>query len=64
MKRKKLKQVHYIGIAFATVLFWRAAWNILDRLLAFDTSYISDVLTGLLGLSLLWLLTRNFKHLD
>ena len=64
MKKRKLGQVHYIGIAIATVLFWRASWNILDRLLPLDSSYLTDILTGLLGLCMLWLLTRNFKHLD
>jgi len=64
MKKRKLGQVHYIGIAFATILFWRAAWNILDRLLPVDSSYLLDFLTGFLGLGMLWLLTRNFKHLD
>ena len=64
MKKKDLGNIHYIGIAFATVLFCRAAWNILDRLTANQDGYILDILTGILGLLLLWYLTRSLKHLD
>jgi hypothetical protein len=63
-KKQKLGNIHYVGIALATVLFWRATWNILDRLAAPNDSYLLDALTGLLGLLLLWYLTRSLKHLD
>lgn len=64
MKRKKLKNAHYIGIAFATVLFWRAIWHLMDRVPLLTDSALADIVTGLFGLGLLWALTRSFKHLD
>lgn len=63
-KQRQLGNFHYVGIALATVLFWRAIWNILDRLTAQQDGYIADILTGSLGLLLLWYLTRTLKHLD
>lgn len=63
-KQKQLGNLHYVGIAFATVLFWRATWNILDRVTAEQDGYVLDILTGTLGLLLLWYMTRTLKHLD
>lgn len=63
-KKQKLGNIHYIGIALATVLFWRATWNILDRLTAEQDGYLVDIITGILGLLMLWYLTRSLKHLD
>ena len=63
MPKKKLLNIHFVGIALATVLFWRAIWNILDRIDLFSSLY-ADMATGLFGLALLWLLTKSFKHLD
>ena len=63
MPKKKLLNVHYIGIALATVLFWRAVWSVMDRIALFD-SFVADIATGAVGLGILWVLTKSFKHLD
>ena len=61
---KKRPHFHYIAIAFGTVLFWRGAWNLIDRIPGIGDTFLFDIATGVIGLLMLYALTKSFKHLD
>ena len=60
---KKKNHNHYIIFAFATVLFWRGVWHLLDRIPFVNDYFISDVISALIGLGLIWWVSRGFRHL-
>jgi hypothetical protein len=60
----KKPHYRYIGIAFATVLFWRGAWHTLDRIPFLNGNVLLDIGTGTIGLLMLWSIGKTFKHLD
>lgn len=62
--KKRFSHSQYVIIAIATVIFWRAVWHLIDRIPGINDSFIFDILTGSLGLLVLWYVTKSFKHLD
>lgn len=60
---KRKNHNHYIIFAFGTVLFWRGTWHLLDRIPVVNDYFISDIISALIGLGLLWWISRGFKHL-
>jgi hypothetical protein len=62
-KRKTKNHNHYIIFAFATVLFWRGTWHLLDRIPLVNDYYISDAASALIGLLLIWWVSRGFRDL-
>jgi hypothetical protein len=61
---KKRPHLHYIAIAFGTVLFWRGTWNLIDRIPGISDTFLFDIATAVIGLIMLYALTKSFKHLD
>ena len=62
--KKPRPHIHYIAIAFGTVLFWRGIWNLVDRIPGITSSFLFDIATGVLGLVVLYIFTKSFKNLD
>ena len=49
---KKKNHVHYIVFAFATVLFWRGMWHLMDKIPVINDYFISDIISASKSLSL------------
>lgn len=62
--KKQRTHIHYIAIAFGTVLFWRGIWNLIDRIPSIHSSFMFDIATGTIGLIVLYAFTKSFKNLD
>jgi len=62
-KRKNKRRFHYIIFSFATVLFWRGIWHILDKISIINGHIISDAISVIVGLLLLWWISGGFKNI-
>jgi hypothetical protein len=62
--KKFLLHLKYVWIALGTVLFWRAVWHSIDRIPGINDSVFFDITTGILGLLILWRVSKGLHNLD
>lgn len=60
---KRKQHNHYILFAIATVMFWRGIWGLLDKIPFLSDHFLADILSAIVGLLILWWVSRGFRHL-